>query len=43
MLAVVIGISFLVAVVGIFVSSNISFVEVGNYINMDRRSRKRPG
>jgi len=34
-----IGLGFLVALVGIFVSSNISFVGVGNYIRMDRNSR----
>ena len=39
MFAVGIGISFLVALMGIFVSSSISFAGVGNYINMDRRSR----
>ena len=38
-LAVGIGLSFLVALTGIFVSSNISFVGVGNYISMDRNSR----
>jgi Tfp pilus assembly protein PilW len=38
-LAVGIGISFLVALTGIFVSSNINFVGVGNYISMDRNSR----
>ena len=39
MFAIGIGISFLVALMGIFVSSSISFAGVGNYINMDRRSR----
>jgi len=39
MIAIAIGITFLVAVTGIFISSSISFVEVGNYINMDRQSR----
>jgi hypothetical protein len=38
-MAIGIGISFMVAVMGIFVSSSISFAEVGNYINMDRKSR----
>src|SRR5882762_2393515 len=39
MIAVAIGLTFLVAVTGIFISSSISFVEIGNYINMDRLSR----
>ncbi len=39
MIAIAIGITFLVAVTGIFISSSVSFVEVGNYINMDRQSR----
>lgn len=39
MIAIAIGITFLVAITGIFISSSISFVEVGNYINMDRQSR----
>src|SRR5437879_4847776 len=39
MFAIGIGITFLVALMGIFVSSSVSFAGVGNYINMDRRSR----
>src|SRR5947199_2967101 len=39
MFAIGIGITFLVALMGIFVTSSISFAGVGNYINMDRRSR----
>jgi len=39
MFAIGIGIMFLVAFMGIFVSSSLSFAGVGNYINMDRRSR----
>ena len=39
MFAIGIGITFLVALMGIFVSSSLSFAGVGNYINMDRRSR----
>src|SRR5436309_6429779 len=39
MFAIGIGITFLVALMGIFVSSSMSFAGVGNYINMDRRSR----
>lgn len=39
MFAIGIGIMFLVALMGIFISSSISFAGVGNYINMDRRSR----
>jgi hypothetical protein len=39
MIAIAIGVTFLVAVMGIFISSSISFVEIGNYINMDRQSR----
>jgi len=38
-ITIAIGISFLVALIGVFVSSSISFAEVGNYINMDRCSR----
>src|SRR5438270_661758 len=39
MFAIAIGITFLVALMGIFVSSSFSFAGVGNYINMDRHSR----
>ena len=39
MFAIGIGITFLVALMGIFVTSSFSFAGVGNYINMDRRSR----
>ena len=39
MFAIAVGITFLVALMGIFVSSSLSFAGVGNYINMDRRSR----
>src|SRR5229473_6165417 len=39
MFAIGIGITFLVALMGIFVTSSLSFAGVGNYINMDRRSR----
>src|SRR6266481_3649359 len=39
MIAIAIGITFLVAVTGIFISSSITFAEIGNYINMDRLSR----
>jgi YD repeat-containing protein len=39
MVAVVVGITFLVALMVIFVNSSVSFAGVGNYINMDRRSR----
>src|SRR5256885_11704007 len=37
--AIAIGISFLVALMGIFVTSSFNFAGVGNYINMDRNSR----
>jgi len=39
MVAIAIGVTFLVAVMGIFISSSISFVDIGNYISMDRQSR----
>ena len=39
MLSVGIGISFLVGLMGIFISSSVSFVGIGNYINLDRSSR----
>jgi len=39
MIAIAIGITFLVAMAGIFISSSISFVDIGNYINMNRQSR----
>jgi YD repeat-containing protein len=39
MVSIGIGISFLVALMGIFVSSSVSFVGIGNYINIDRSSR----
>ena len=39
MLSVGIGISFLVGLMGIFISSSVSFVGIGNYINIDRNSR----
>ena len=39
MVAVGVGLTFLVALVVIFVTCSISFAEVGNYINMDRHSR----
>src|SRR5258706_15775002 len=39
MVAIVIGVTFLVALMVIFVNSSVSFAGVGNYINMDRRSR----
>ena len=39
MVALAIGITFLVAIVGVFISSSISFVEIGNYMYMDRLSR----
>ncbi len=39
MVAVSVGLTFLVAVAGIFVNCSISFAEVGNYVNMDRKSR----
>ena len=39
MVAIGVGITFLVAFMGIFVTSSVSFAAVGNYINMDHRSR----
>ena len=39
MVAIGVGITFLVALMQIFVTSSVSFAGVGNYINMDRRSR----
>ena len=39
MVSIGIGITFLVALMGIFVSSSVSFVGIGNYINLDRNSR----
>ena len=39
MVSIGIGISFLVGLMGIFVSSSVSFVGIGNYINIDRSSR----
>src|SRR5882762_1999593 len=39
MVAIAIGITFLVAMTGVFISSSINFVDIGNYINMDRQGR----
>lgn len=39
MVAIGIGIVFLVALIAIFVVCSVNFVGVGNYVNMDRRSR----
>src|SRR5262245_20328865 len=39
MVALTVGITFLVALTGIFVNCSMSFAEVGNYVNMDRNSR----
>jgi Tfp pilus assembly protein PilW len=39
MVAMGVGITFLAAVAGIFVNCSLSFAEVGNYVNMDRKSR----
>ena len=39
MVALTVGITFLVALASIFVNCSISFAEVGNYVNMDRKSR----
>ncbi len=39
MVAIGVGMTFLVAIVVIFVTCSVSFAEVGNYINMDQKSR----
>ena len=39
MLAIGVGIFFLVALIGIFANCSISFAELSNYINMDLKSR----
>jgi YD repeat-containing protein len=39
LIAIAIGFTFLVAFMAIFITSTLSFAGVGNYINMDRRSR----
>jgi Flp pilus assembly protein TadG len=39
MVALSVGLTFLVALAGIFVNCSLSFAEVGNYVNMDRKSR----
>jgi len=39
MVTIAIGFAFLVALMGVFNSSAFSFAEMGNYINMERRTR----
>ena len=39
MVALTVGITFLVSLTVIFVNCSMSFAEVGNYVNMDRNSR----
>lgn len=39
LVSLAVGITFLLAVIGVFVNSSLSFAELGNYINMDRKSR----
>ena len=39
MIAVFVGITFLVGIIGILINCTITFAELGNYVNMDRRSR----
>src|SRR5678810_894365 len=39
MVSVGIGVSFLVGLMGIFISSSVSFVGIGNYVNLDRSNR----
>src|SRR5215831_16140579 len=39
MVAMAVGITFLVAVIGIFVNCSISFAELGNYVSLDQKSR----
>jgi len=39
MMAIGVGVTFLLAVVVIFVNCSMSFAELGNYVNMDRKSR----
>src|ERR1041385_9206332 len=39
MVTACIGLTFLVALIGIFINCNISFAQIGSLINMDRNSR----